>query len=94
MMADPLVCGSHSNIPLCCQMFFDSCWLKLRETTLPKGGAVEIGNDVIEFAGDWMVAGGVYNRLNRYIMCPDCIVRYFEGRFTPHKVKDCDCAKK
>ncbi len=95
MVADPLVCGSHSNIPLCCQMFYDSMWTKLRKKTLPKGeqtyeGYIEKNGEYVHsfgFEGDWLHGRG-------YILCPECVVRVLEGRFKPHIIKPCDCALK
>lgn len=91
---DSFVCGAHSNIPLCCQIFYDSVWDSLRKKTLPKGEQVSEGHfqkdgqTVYKFGwkGDWLHSIG-------YVLCPECIVRMMQGRFKPHIVKSCNCGK-
>ena len=83
---DSFVCGAHSNIPLCCQMFYDSAWDSLRKNTLPKGRQVQIEKYKYGYEGDWLHGQG-------YVQCPECVVRIREGRFKPHIVKPCNCGK-
>lgn len=83
---DSFVCGAHSNIPLCCQIFYDSVWDSLRKKTLPKGKHIQIEPYKYAFIGDWIHGNG-------YVMCPECVIRTMEGRFKPHIVKSCNCGK-
>ncbi len=91
---DSFVCGAHSNIPLCCQMFYDSAWDSLRKNTLPKGGQVdegyyEEGGEIvykIGWKGDWLHGQG-------YVQCPECVIRIMQGRFKPQIIKECNCGK-
>jgi len=87
MESDDLFCGIHSNIPLCCVEFFTSgAWRDVRENILEKLEEPfysEKQKAIIPYM--WM------NNEGQYIMCPDCIVRYLEGRFKPHKIHECPC---
>ena len=87
MIADAFVCGAHSNIPLCCQIFYESPWKTMRENNmLPRGHSVQVAEYKFTWKGDW------YHGDNEYVLCPECIVRIMEKRFKPHKIKDCTCA--
>lgn len=65
-----IICGNHSNIPLCCILWYMNPWARIQTK---------------EDHGGWI------NWKGNYKPCPECMIRYMEGRFKPQEVKRCDC---
>lgn len=86
------ICGFiHSGIPFCCVMFYLGNWI---EFTCEVNGIrpCMIKIDGQETFGLYVNSRSVYQvDESSYIMCPDCIIKFIEGKGKPITVKRCQC---
>jgi len=86
-------CGLHSGLPLCCVMFFSTCWHELQRnffaTKILYDPYYNLECTFYEDGPEYQPIGITIN----YIMCPDHVIEWLAGRYIPILPKSCNCSK-
>ena len=84
-------CGVHSNMPLCCVLWYCDAWVNNLSGQLRLYSKIEF---------EYCPENPSYplqikkSQSPRYNMCPDCLAGYLEGRIKPARIKSCGCGGK